>query len=35
LLDPLGNLVLRYDDTATTKGIIKDLKKLLKVSKIG
>ena len=35
LLDPLGNLVLRYDDNSTTKGIIKDLKKLLKVSKIG
>lgn len=35
LLDPLGNLVLRYDDQSTTKGIIKDLKKLLKVSKIG
>lgn len=35
LLDPLGNLVLRYDDNSTTKGIIKDLKKLLKVSQIG
>lgn len=35
LLDPYGNLVLRYDDTATTKGIIKDLKRLLRVSKIG
>lgn len=35
LLDPNGNLVLRYDDTATTKGIIKDLKRLLRVSKIG
>ncbi len=35
LLDPHGNLVLRYDDQATTKGIIKDLKRLLKVSKIG
>lgn len=35
LLDPLGNLVLRYDDESTTKGIIKDLKRLLKVSKIG
>lgn len=35
LLDPNGNLVLRYDDAATTKGIIKDLKRLLRVSKIG
>jgi len=35
LLDPLGNLVLRYDDQSTTKGIVKDLKRLLKVSKIG
>lgn len=35
LLDPFGNVVLRYDDAATTKGIIKDLKRLLRVSKIG
>ena len=35
LLDPHGNLVLRYNDAVTTKGIIKDLKRLLRVSKIG
>ncbi|MGV6858005.1 MAG: cytochrome oxidase assembly protein [bacterium] len=35
LIDPHGNLVLRYDDDATTKGLLKDLKRLLKVSQIG
>ncbi len=35
LVDPMGNLMLRYDDDSTTKGIQKDLKRLLKVSKIG
>lgn len=35
LIDPLGNLVLDYDQNSTTKGIVKDLKRLLKVSNIG
>ncbi len=35
LVDPLGNVMMRYDDDSTAKGMIKDLKKLLKVSKIG
>ncbi len=35
LVDPLGNVMMRYDDESTAKGMIKDLKKLLKVSKIG
>lgn len=35
LVDPMGNLMLRYDEDSTTKGIQKDLKRLLKVSKIG
>ncbi len=35
LIDPHGNLVLRYDDSSTTKGLLKDLKRLLKVSQIG
>lgn len=35
LIDPLGNLMMRYDSSATSKGLLKDLKKLLRVSKIG
>ena len=35
LVDPLGNVMMRYDATATTKGVVKDLQRLLKVSKIG
>ncbi len=35
LVDPLGNLVLRYGDGADPKGMIKDLTRLLKVSQIG
>lgn len=35
LVDPLGNVMMRYDGQATTKGILKDLKRLLKVSHIG
>jgi hypothetical protein len=35
LIDPLGNLVLRYGDDAEPKGMIKDLTRLLKVSRIG
>lgn len=35
LIDPLGNFVLRYGDDLDTKGMIKDLTRLLKVSQIG
>jgi cytochrome oxidase Cu insertion factor (SCO1/SenC/PrrC family) len=35
LIDPLGNLVLRYDEDPDTKGIAKDLARLLKASRIG
>jgi cytochrome oxidase Cu insertion factor (SCO1/SenC/PrrC family) len=35
LVDPLGNLVLRYGDESTPKGMLKDLVRLLKISRIG
>ena len=35
LVDPLGNLVMRYDDRSNPKGLLQDLKKLLKLSHIG
>lgn len=35
LIDPLGNLMMQYSQDATSKGMQKDLKRLLKVSKIG
>ena len=35
VIDPLGNLVMRYPGTATSRGMLKDLKKLLRVSRIG
>ena len=35
IVDPLGNLMMSYPGTAEPRGIIKDLKKLLKTSKIG
>jgi cytochrome oxidase Cu insertion factor (SCO1/SenC/PrrC family) len=35
LIDPLGNLVLRYPPKADGSGIRKDLQRLLKVSRIG
>ena len=35
VIDPLGNLILRYSKHATAKGMQKDLKRLLKLSKIG
>ena len=35
LVDPLGNLVMRYDDRSDPKGLLQDLKKLLKLSHIG
>jgi cytochrome oxidase Cu insertion factor (SCO1/SenC/PrrC family) len=35
VVDPLGNLVMRYDTRDTPKGMLTDLKKLLKLSHIG
>jgi cytochrome oxidase Cu insertion factor (SCO1/SenC/PrrC family) len=35
LLDPNGNMMMRYDEKATSKGMLKDIKKLLKISNIG
>jgi len=35
IIDPLGNLMMWYSKDATSKGMKKDLKRLLKVSKIG
>jgi hypothetical protein len=35
LVDPLGNLMLRFPRDPDPKGIVKDLQRLLKVSRIG
>ncbi len=35
IVDPLGNLLMRYDDRSTSKGILADLKRLLAASRIG
>ena len=35
LVDPLGNLLMHYDDQSTSKGILTDLKRLLTASRIG
>lgn len=35
LVDPLGNLMMSYEPTAPAKGMIEDLKRLLKLSHIG
>jgi cytochrome oxidase Cu insertion factor (SCO1/SenC/PrrC family) len=35
IIDPLGNVMMRYPPTATSKGMLKDLKHLLRVSQIG
>ncbi len=35
IVDPHGNLVLRYDGKANGKSILDDLKHLLKISQIG
>jgi cytochrome oxidase Cu insertion factor (SCO1/SenC/PrrC family) len=35
VVDPLGNLVMRYDVRENPKGVLDDLKKLLKLSHIG
>ena len=35
LIDPMGNLVLRYDDDVNPKGMVSDLTRLLKISRVG
>jgi len=35
VVDPLGNLVMRYDARGNPRGLLQDLKKLLKLSHIG
>jgi len=35
IVDPLGNLMMRHDTAQTDKGLLSDLKKLLKLSHIG
>jgi cytochrome oxidase Cu insertion factor (SCO1/SenC/PrrC family) len=35
IVDPLGNLMMSYSPSAPTKGLLEDLKKLLKLSHIG
>jgi hypothetical protein len=35
IVDPLGNLMMQHDARVTTKGLLSDLKKLLKLSHIG
>lgn len=35
LVDPLGNLLMHYDDRTTSRGLLKDLKRLLAASRIG
>jgi hypothetical protein len=35
LIDPLGNLVMRYDEGFVARGLYKDLKRVLKLSSIG
>jgi hypothetical protein len=35
IVDPLGNLLMRYSDTADPRGLLQDLKKLLALSHIG
>lgn len=35
MVDPLGNLMMRYDSGVEPKGVLKDLRKLLKVSQVG
>jgi len=35
LIDPLGNLMMSYSPRSEPKGILSDMKKLLKLSHIG
>jgi hypothetical protein len=35
VVDPLGNLMMRFDVAQNPKGLLQDLEKLLKLSHIG
>jgi hypothetical protein len=35
VIDPLGNIVLRFDVRSNPRGLLEDMKKLLKLSHIG
>ena len=35
LIDPLGNVMMRYSKITNSKGMLKDIKKLFKISKVG
>ncbi len=35
LIDPMGNLVLRYNNDVNPKGMVSDLTRLLKISRVG
>jgi hypothetical protein len=35
VIDPVGNIVLRYDVRNSPRGLLEDMKKLLKLSHIG
>ena len=35
LIDPIGNLMMKYNSSTTSRGMLKDIKKLLKISNIG
>ena len=35
IIDPAGNLMMKYDKDATSRGLLRDLKKLLRISNIG
>ena len=35
LIDPLGNVILKYNEKFEGKKLLKDIKKLLKLSRIG
>ena len=35
LIDPNGNMMMQYNAAATSRGMLKDIKKLLKISNIG
>lgn len=35
LVDPLGNVMMRYNNEAPAKGMIKDLQHLIRASRIG
>lgn len=35
LIDPNGNMMMKYDQSVTSKGMLKDIKKLLNISNIG